>query len=160
MEMMRPALRRATVALAVVTAACASGGSTPTADPLADARFAPALGVDLASMRRTSRGVYVRDMREGSGEPVSRGMRVQVRYTGWLADGTPFDSVTAAEAPIAFVVGRGETIAGWDEGIVGMRAGGRRQLVIPAALGYGAKGSGPIPPNATLVFTLDLVESR
>lgn len=122
--------------------------------------FAPALGVDLAQMRATRGGVFVRDLRVGEGMRAGPEVQVSVRYAGFLADGTPIDSAGARDAPVSFRVGRREVIAGWEEGIVGMRVGGRRQLVIPGAMGYGARGAGPIPANATLVFTIDLVDAR
>jgi FKBP-type peptidyl-prolyl cis-trans isomerase len=146
--------------LGFLLAACASGGAPNAANPVAAAHFAPPLGVDLSAMRLTGRGVYVRDLVVGQGATAARGSSVKVRYAAWLADGTPVDSTAAREGPIAFVVGRGRTIAGWDDGIPGMRVGGRRQLVIPPALGYGRNGSGPIPPDAVLVFTVDLVDAR
>ena len=146
----------------VLAAACASGGASAGAagGPVEAAAFAPALGVDLAAMTRTNGGVYVRDLRPGSGRAAGRGMEVRVRYTGWLPDGTPVDSVAAAEAPVAFRLGERQVIAGWERGILGMRVGGRRQIVIPPRLGYGGRRTGAVPPNAVLVFAIDLVDAR
>jgi FKBP-type peptidyl-prolyl cis-trans isomerase len=154
---MRPKLRLALSALLLVAAAaCGSDDASPVA-PLPDGvTFAPALGVDLAAMTRTSTGLYYRDLAVGTGRAAARGGLVSVAYTGWLADGTQFDARPASD-PITFRLGVGQVIAGWDEGLQGMREGGRRQLVIPPALGYGAGGNGPIPGNAALVFTVELV---
>jgi FKBP-type peptidyl-prolyl cis-trans isomerase len=83
---------------------------------------------------------------------------VRVHYTGWLTDGTKFDSSRDhGGEPLRFWLGKGNVIKGWDEGVVGMKVGGKRQLHIPARLGYGARGSGRIPPNADLVFDVELV---
>ena len=169
---MRPP--RSPVVAIVLAAACASAGASGSTSanassgtsggapsgPVESAAFAPALGVELAAMTRTNGGVYVRDLHPGTGRAAGRGMEVRVRYTGWLPDGTPVDSVTAAEAPVAFRLGERQVIAGWEQGILGMRVGGRRQLVIPPRLGYGGRRTGAVPPNAVLVFTIDLVDAR
>lgn len=155
--------RAASILTALWAAAC-GGGERPASalDHLAieATTFAPALGVDLPSMTRTASGLYLQDLVAGDGPVVQAGQATSVRYAGWLPDGTQFDATGPSGPPFAFRPGRGEVIAGWDEGVVGMRVGGRRLLVIPPSLGYGASGSGPIPPNAILVFVVDVVESR
>jgi FKBP-type peptidyl-prolyl cis-trans isomerase len=83
---------------------------------------------------------------------------VQVHYTGWLTNSVKFDSSRDRNQPFVFVIGTGQVIAGWDEGVATMKVGGKRQLVIPAALGYGARGSGAIPANATLIFEVELLQ--
>jgi FKBP-type peptidyl-prolyl cis-trans isomerase len=124
--------------------------------------YAPELNVDLSRMTRLESGLHLEDLEEGRGEPVQAGQMVLVHYTGWLADGSRFDSSREpGRRPFDLVVGRGEVIEGWEQGLVGMREGGRRMLVIPPSLGYGTRGAGGvIPPNATLVFDVELVEVR
>jgi peptidylprolyl isomerase len=126
------------------------------ADP-ATTTFAPALGVDLAKSTHTATGLYYRDIVVGKGERADSGMMISVHYTGYLADGTMFETSTTA-SPIEFPVGTGRVVTGWDQGIPGMKVGGKRQLIIPAALGYGAAGSPPkIPGGAIMIFTVELM---
>jgi hypothetical protein len=120
--------------------------------------YLPALGISLAAMTRTASGLYWRDLVVGQGAEARPGSVAVVHYTGWLPNGRKFDSSRDRGDPFTFTVGAGMVIAGWDEGVAGMRGGGRRQLVIPPELGYGAVGAGAaIPPNATLVFEVELV---
>ena len=151
-------MRRATRSLLLLATACASAAA-PGAPSLGTTRFAPALAVDLSAMTAQG-GVYVRDLRAGEGKAVARGTLVAVRYAGWLADGTPVDSLRAAEPPLRFRVGNHDAIAGWEQGVIGMRPGGRRQLVVPPKLAYGSTGKPPVPPDATLVFVIELVGLR
>jgi FKBP-type peptidyl-prolyl cis-trans isomerase FkpA len=106
----------------------------------------------------TPTGLQYEDVAAGNGAPARAGQDVQVHYTGWLANGTKFDSSKDRGQPFGFALGRGEVIAGWDEGVQGMKVGGTRKLTIPPELGYGAFGAGGvIPPNATLVFEVELL---
>ena len=109
----------------------------------------------------TATGLEYEDLVEGTGVSPSSGQTVVVHYTGTLTNGKKFDSSVDRGQPFSFVIGRGNVIAGWDEGVATMKIGGRRKLTIPANLGYGARGAGGvIPPNATLIFDVELLEVR
>ena len=104
-------------------------------------------------------GLKYEDLAEGEGPVAEPGQQVTVHYTGWLEDGTRFDSSHDRNEPFRFPLGKGRVIRGWDEGVAGMKVGGKRRLVIPPHLGYGAQGAGGvIPPNATLVFEVELLD--
>jgi FKBP-type peptidyl-prolyl cis-trans isomerase FkpA len=142
-----------TLAMGVVlaTAAC-SGSDSPTG----------ATGVS------TMTDLQVTDVKPGTGTEATSGKTVTVHYTGWLYDantadhhGTKFDSSRDRNEPFSFSLGRGQVIQGWDQGVAGMKVGGQRTLVIPARLGYGSTGAGGvIPPNATLVFDVELLDVK
>jgi FKBP-type peptidyl-prolyl cis-trans isomerase len=108
---------------------------------------------------KTPSGLQYWDIRVGNGEIAKEGHRVRVHYTGWLTTGKKFDSSVDAGTPFDFTLGNGEVIKGWDEGVAGMKVGGKRQLRIPPELAYGANGTpdGTIPANATLIFAVQLV---
>lgn len=100
----------------------------------------------------------VEEIQVGSGAEAVAGKDVSVHYTGWLTDGTKFDSSVDRGRPFQFPLGAGRVIQGWDQGVAGMKVGGKRKLTIPPSLGYGARGAGGvIPPNATLVFEVELL---
>jgi FKBP-type peptidyl-prolyl cis-trans isomerase FkpA len=160
--------------LLAAAAACSAGGDDaipdtaalldaealgdPAGDTLVDTTYADSLRVRLDSMTRLPGGTYIRDLKVGSGAAADSGRTVTVHYTGWLTDGTKFDSSKDRSEPFVFPLGGRRVIAGWDEGVQGMRVGGVRKLTIPPALGYGARGAGGvIPPNATLVFEVELL---
>lgn len=124
------------------------------------AQYAAALNVDLATMQRTSGGAWFKDLTVGTGATVDSGTTVSIHYVGHLPNGTQFDANQPPSQPYTFVAGVGQVIDGFDEAVDGMKAGGRRQVVIPPELGYGAQGVGPIPPNAILVFTIEVVSAR
>jgi len=107
----------------------------------------------------TPSGLQYEDLRVGTGATARAGQDVVVHYTGWLADGRKFDSSRDRGDPFRFGLGAGQVIAGWDEGVEGMAVGGQRKLTIPPQLGYGEWGAGGvIPPNATLVFDVELLD--
>ena len=106
-------------------------------------------------------GLKYTDDQIGTGIEAQAGKTVSVHYTGWLLDGTKFDSSKDRNQPFSFPLGRGQVIKGWDEGVAGMKVGGKRTLVIPPDLGYGARGAGGvIPPNATLKFEVELLDVK
>ncbi|HEX4925572.1 MAG TPA: FKBP-type peptidyl-prolyl cis-trans isomerase [Bdellovibrionales bacterium] len=101
--------------------------------------------------------LQTKDVLVGTGATAEPGKKASVHYIGTLVDGTKFDSSRDRNRPFEFVLGKGQVIKGWDEGLIGMKVGGKRELIIPPQLGYGEKGSGPIPPNATLKFEVELL---
>ena len=112
-----------------------------------------------ANVTTTDSGLKYTDQEEGTGATPQKGQTVVVHYTGTLEDGTKFDSSRDRKQPFSFKLGAGQVIQGWDEGISTMKVGGRRQLIIPPELGYGARGAGGvIPPNATLIFDVELLK--
>lgn len=138
-------------------AACDKATAPRTLPSIEQTTFAPQLGVDLSAMTKTSSGLYYRDLAVGTGAPIDTGSKLQVRYAGFLPNGTLFDQTLSSSPPFSFTLGTGKVIKGWDQGLVGMKVGGQRQLVIPSDLGYGESGSTNIPSNAILVFVITLV---
>jgi peptidylprolyl isomerase len=108
-------------------------------------------------VQTTASGLQYTDVVEGTGASPEKGQTVTVHYTGTLQNGKKFDSSVDRGQPFKFKIGVGQVIKGWDEGVGTMKVGGRRQLVIPPDLGYGERGIGPIPPNSTLVFDVELL---
>lgn len=156
-------IRRCLLVGGLVIGACRPGADRLDTGPAASIEttaFARSLEVDLTAMKTTASGLFYRDLTEGSGPEVRPGQLVSVHYLGSFPDGKPFDRNMGSDVPFRFRVGHGEVIPGWDEGVAGMRVGGRRQLILPGHLGYGAAGSGPIPPDATLVFLVEVVAAE
>ena len=142
--------------VALLSFSCGDDPLEPLTDPR-DVTFAAELNVDLDRMTRTSSGLYYEDISVGTGTQATVGTEVDVLYSGWLPNGTLFDSRTTPASPFSFTLGLGQVIAGWDEGVSGMRVDGVRLLVIPPQLGYGYSGRGTIPGNSVLVFRLQLL---
>jgi FKBP-type peptidyl-prolyl cis-trans isomerase FkpA len=115
----------------------------------------------MSEIITTDSGLKYEDTVVGNGEAAKAGDHVVVHYTGWLEDGSKFDSSKDRNDPFQFGLGKGMVIRGWDEGVQGMQIGGTRKLTIPSDLGYGARGAGGvIPPDATLIFEVELLEIR
>ena len=136
------------------------GGSVTDVPDIATTTFAPALGIDLANMTHTASGLYYKDVIVGAGLAVATGQHVSIHYVGNLANGTQFDANGPAATPFTFQLGAGQVIQGFDQGVAGMHVGGKRQVVIPPGLGYGAQTVGPIPANSVLVFTIEVVSAQ
>jgi peptidylprolyl isomerase len=135
------------------TQPAAPAPAAEAAQPAAEPAAAPE-----PKMVTTPSGLKYQDLVVGKGPTPKAGSRVMVDYTGWLTDGTKFDSSVDRGQPFTFQLGRGQVIKGWDEGIASMHVGGKRKLTIPSKLGYGAKGfDALIPPNATLIFEVELL---
>ena len=140
---------------ALALAALIGTGCSPAGDGAASPA-SPELAAGEATT--TASGLIVQEIAVGDGALAEAGRRVSVHYSGWLSDGTPFDSSLERGQPFEFRLGAGQVIAGWDEGVAGMRVGGKRKLTIPPQLGYGPRGAGGvIPPNAVLVFEVELL---
>lgn len=140
------------VSMMVVTSACGITASPVKVPVIEDTAFAQALMVDLSASTKLDNGEYIRDLVVGTGAEVEIGQSLKAAYTGWLADGTQFDTGSST-----FRYGAGDVIGGWDQGLGGMKGGGTRQLIVPPALGYGSRGAGGvIPPNSILVFQVAL----
>lgn len=156
---MQRALRPLAVVAALALGACSSTDGSSAPPDIATTTFAASLGVDLAASTKLPSGVYYRDITVGTGTTVASGMQLSVRYTGWFPSGTQFDS-NANGNPYSFRLGTHAVIDGWDNGIPGMKVGGRRQLIIPPSQGYGPNGFQSIPGNAILVFTVDVLGAQ
>lgn len=142
-------------------AAPAPAGDKETAGNKVEVPAGPWAKVDAAKYKTTDTGLTYAILKEGAGAVAEDGQDVAVHYTGWLkSNGEKFDSSLDRNDPIHFPLGRGGVIPGWDQGVKGMKVGEKRQLVIPSALGYGSAGTpgGPIPPDADLIFDVELVD--
>jgi peptidylprolyl isomerase len=145
--------------------ACLSGSETQPnqGTPIDCATLATGLTAAEPTLTTTASGLKFRDVTIGTGATVATGQQVAIRYSGCLTSGVKFDERNDVEPPYVFTAGAtpSQAVAGVDEGVIGMKVGGRRQLVIPPELGYGSTGNGTaIPPDATMVFTIDLVATQ
>jgi FKBP-type peptidyl-prolyl cis-trans isomerase FkpA len=143
----------AIISLAIVS--CKSSTAPAGASNPATETYAASLGVNLAQMTKVSDALYTQDLIVGTGVVLATGDSISVTYTGWLVNGTQF-SPAGGPAPFQSRFGVGRFIQGWEIGLVGIRVGGKRRLVIGSDLAYGAPGQGAIPPNSTLVFDLQI----
>ncbi len=148
----------AALSIALTAAGCGESSTAVVGTPSVPATdtYAASLSVNIVAMTKKNDNLYIQDLVVGGGAEVVAGRLLGMTYTGWLTNATQFDSNVGSASNYSFTIGRGEVIPGWDQGIIGMRVGGRRRIVIGSALGYGSRGSGPIPPNATLVFVVEL----
>ena len=154
----------------VATVAVACGDDNEEASPTPSASLTPSTSGTQAGggppavsgePTKTASGLQYIDIKVGDGASPQTGQTVVVHYTGWLADGTKFDSSVDRGQPFSFIIGTGKVIKGWDEGVATMKVGGERRLIIPPDLGYGAGGYPPIiPGNAQLIFDVQLIEIR
>lgn len=157
------------IAVMLLVSGCSSNPAQGTATPAPvlktsgqpeELTYAPSLGVNLTRMTRTVSGLYYQDLLVGNGAVAASGQVVRVNYIGWLADGSMFDQSQDGR-PLTVQLGQGRLIQGWEEGLIGMRAGGRRLLVIPPGLAYGDQSPAPsVPVNATLIFDVQLAQVR
>ena len=131
---------------------------TPAPESKVQTSTPAAISASGSAARTTPSGLIIETLATGSGAAAARGDKVSVHYTGWLTNGTKFDSSRDRNEPFSFRLGAGQVIPGWDEGVVGMQPGGKRKLTIPAQLAYGTRGAGGvIPPDAVLVFEVELL---
>ena len=126
-------------------------------EPSPDMKFDPPFDGASVAKSTTANGIAIEDYVVGEGPEAVKGGEVEVHYTGYLTDGSVFDTSLKRPRPFSFELGAGRVIKGWDEGVAGMKVGGKRKLVIPAKMGYGERRAGKIPPNSTLVFTIELL---
>ena len=138
------------LAATLLLGACGDDGVS--VEVIEDTEFAASLEIDLASMTKTASGLYIAQVIEGTGDAITAGEKATVSYVGFLSDGSSFD-----QGQFQFTLGVGQVVAGFDEGVLGMRVGGVRLIVIPPALGYGDAGQGPVPAGAVMVFRIELL---
>ena len=158
---MRPRLPHRPIAISALiftVVACSRGEevSKVPSNPATE-KYAAALNVNLPQSIRKSDDLYIQDVVVGTGDEAIAGKRLGMTYTGWLVNGSKFDS-NVGRGPFTFTLGQHQVIDGWDQGVAGMKVGGKRRIIIGSGLGYGPAGSPPvIPPNSTLVFDVELL---
>lgn len=163
MSMKTTSILFVTLGVVIALAGC---GKKPEVSSQANDTAAPASTTETQAQAPTSpeqqpaeEKIVIKDKKVGKGSPVETGDEITVHYKGWLDDGTVFDtSMQPDREPFSFVVGVGQVIQGWEEGVIGMKVGGVRELTIPSSKGYGPAGQGAIPPNATLHFEIKLLK--
>jgi FKBP-type peptidyl-prolyl cis-trans isomerase FkpA len=153
----RLAVLAPTLGAVALLSACGTDSTAPNipSNPAVET-YAASLGVNIAAMTKKNDNLYVQDLVVGTGAEAIAGRVIRVTYTGWLVNGSRFDTNVGGSA-FSFTLGAGQVIPGWDQGVLGMKVGGKRKLVIGSALGYSNQGQGPIPANATLVFDVELL---
>ena len=156
-SLVRHALLVPVFGAAALLSACGTDSTAPNipSNPAVET-YAASLGVNIANMTKKNDNLFVQDLVVGTGAEAIAGRTIRVTYSGFLINGKPFDS-NVGGAAFSFTLGAGMVISGWDLGVVGMKVGGKRKLVIGSALGYSNQGQGPIPANATLVFDVELL---
>ena len=147
------------VLLNIGLAGCASTPWQGTELDPSEVTFHGELGVDLSQMQELEPGLYVQDLVLGSGRAAGKTSRVWIHYITWLPDGTVVDTSVGGE-PFQFRLGEGEVIQGWNRAIPGMQIGGNRKVVVRPGLAYGSRGTAGVPPSTTLVFQVELVDTR
>ena len=144
-----------TVAGLLFLAACSDAFAPEVIEVIEETNFAPSLNIDLGSMTRTSSGLYIETISEGTGEPAVAGNDATVLYVGFLSNGDVFDS-SDQSGPFNFILGTGGAVDGFDEGVLGMKLGGIRLIIMPPSLGYGNSARGSIPAGSILIFRIEL----
>lgn len=144
-----------TIGVMAIAACAPAAPSEHPSNPTMD-NYASSLGIDVSQFEKRSDHILYHDVVVGTGAEAKPGNTVRVTYTGWLPDGEEFDS-NVGDAPFQFALGAGQVVQGWDEGLVGMRAGGKRRLLVGSEAGYGREGNGPIPPNSSMVFEVEML---
>ena len=157
MKFTQSAIRLMTLGAILALAACQPSGSNNNQEA----------AMESAPVTQTIDGLQITDLIVGDGATAESGQTIVVHYTGWLYDptqpdnkGSKFDSSVDRGQPFEFPLGAGRVIKGWDQGFSGIQVGGKRLLVIPPEMGYGSRGQGPIPPNATLMFEVELLDTK
>lgn len=154
----------AAIALITVATLAACGGTetqTSQQKPQENTAMTSNTQVDTTGTTATPSGLKIKELQPGTGASPQNGQKVTVHYTGWLTDGTKFDSSVDRNQPFEFTLGAHEVIQGWDEGVASMKIGGKRRLVIPPNLAYGSRAvGGVIPANSTLVFDVELLGAK
>ena len=147
----------AAIAVAVISASLGEFPPVKSGAATSDNKSGPPSTADDKAVASNT-GLKIVDIKEGTGKEAKAGSNVKVHYTGWLESGEKFDSSLDRNEPFPVTIGKTSVIKGWTEGLQGIKAGGKRKLIIPPELGYGGRGQGPIPANSTLIFEVEVLE--